>query len=87
LKIAYEEDYFVFQVDLALNVEKAFPRFIRKRLIPEIEIRHPNWMREKLFSSLDGEDIRDRLRLEKASLLCLLRSRFRNLYRLVEVLI
>ncbi|CAB4043932.1 transient receptor potential cation channel subfamily A member 1 homolog [Paramuricea clavata] len=52
-------------VDLALNVEKAFPRFIRRRMISEFETRHPNWMREKLFTSLDGEDIRKRLRLEQ----------------------
>ena len=54
-----------FQVDLALNVEKAFPRFIRRKLIPGLETVHPNWMREKLFLSLDGEAIRDRLRFEK----------------------
>ncbi|XP_028414471.1 transient receptor potential cation channel subfamily A member 1 homolog isoform X2 [Dendronephthya gigantea] len=53
-------------VDLALNVEKAFPRFIRRKLIPELDVVHPNWMREKLFISLDGEAIRDRLRFEKS---------------------
>ena len=58
----------MFQVDLALNVEKAFPRFIRRKLIPDIEIRHPNWMREKFFTSLDGEAIRERLRSEQVSL-------------------
>ena len=61
----YGSSTFVFQVDLALNVEKAFPRFLRRRFVSKQEIRHPNWYREKLFLSLDGEKIREHLQIEK----------------------
>ena len=58
-------------MDLALNIEKAFPRFIRRKMIPDVETRHPNWLRERLLNSLDGQSIRERLRLEKV---CFLRE-------------
>lgn len=77
---------FLIQVDLALNVEKAFPRFIRRRMIPEIEMRHPNWMRERFFTTLDGEAIRDRLHLEQVTLLCIYDLQY-SIYDLIYMII
>ena len=33
---------FLLKVDLAMDVEKALPRRIRKRLVPETEVVRPN---------------------------------------------
>ena len=52
-----------------MNAETEFLCFIRKKLIPKKESRHPNWKREKFITSLDGEAVRKRL--QKVSSLCL----------------
>lgn len=52
-------------VDMALNVEKAFPRFLRMKLVTKSEIRHPNWLQEKVLGPLNCDKIRVNLRQEK----------------------
>ena len=37
-------------------------------MICEQEVRHPNWLRERLFTSIDGESIRDYLTQEQVKI-------------------
>ena len=79
-----ERFFSIFQVDLAMDVEKALPRRLRKRLLPSKEVVRPNentgLKRLFFYPPISGRDIRAALKPSKVSTSCTTARLFPSVY-------